>query len=439
MRLFSDSQVALQAGHLNIASVVNAGIAEVQSLAQSLEDEYGIPFVKMDQGSPGLPPNRVGVQAEIKALQSGVVSAYPPSEGIEVLKKAGSRFVKAFLNIEADPKTCIPTAGSVEGSFIASLICTQMISGRDKILFLDPGFPIQKAQLAITGAQWKSFDISCYRGEKLGDRLEEALSEGDVSAILYANPSNPAWLCFTDRELRTIAEVSTRYGAVIIEDLAYFGMDSRAQYGHPYREPFIPTVARYTERYILLLSSSKIFSYAGQRMAMMCVGDELFDAYYPALATRYHNSGVFGKTLVSSILEMVTSGCSTSAQYAYAAMLDAACEQRLDFCADMAVYARRARKMKDLFIKNGFRIVYDMDENRKIGDGFFFTVGYEGFSSEDLAMELLYYGISTIPLNVTGAELAGVRCCVSQMTDPMMGLLGERLNLFRQDHSSLTE
>ena len=434
MKLISESQVEEQAKRLNIASVAHAGIAEILSLAQALEKELGIPFVHMDQGSPGLPPNQVGVRAEVEALRSGVVSVYPPSEGIQRLKEAGSRFVKAFMDVDVEPRACIPTAGSVEGSFLTSALCTQMRPGRDTVLFLDPGFPIQKAQLAITGARWESFDIYDYRGEKLRDKLESSLSGGNVAAILYANPSNPAWLCLSDGELKTIAEVATSHDVVVIEDLAYFGMDSREQYGHPFQEPYIPSVARYTQQYILLISSSKIFSYAGQRMAMMCVGTELFDAHFPALAARYHNTGVFGATLVSNFVELVTSGCSTSAQYAYAAMLEAACDGKLDFSADMAEYARRARIMKKLFVQNGFHIVYSRDLDCEIGDGFFFTVGYDHYSNEELVMELIAYGISTIPLGTTGAKRPGVRCCTSQMTDDAIALLGERLALFRQDH-----
>ena len=85
--------------------------------------------------------------------------------------------------------------------------------------------------------------------------------------------------------------------------------------------PFPPTVARYTDNYILMLSSSKIFSYAGQRMALACISDKLFDRQFPALAERYKDAGVFGPTLIASILYMITSGCTASTQYAYAEML----------------------------------------------------------------------------------------------------------------------
>lgn len=437
MKLFSESQVALQASRLHIASVSHAGIAEILSLAQALEQSYSIPFVKMDQGSPGLPPNHIGIQEEIRVLESGVVSLYPPSEGIPELKEAGSRFLKAFLNVDIDAEDCVPTVGSVEGSFIASALCTQRTPSKNKILFIDPGFPIQKAQLAILGIGWKSFDIYSYRGEKLRKKLEEMLASEDVGALLYANPSNPAWLCLSDQELRLIAEVTEAHDVVVIEDLAYLGMDSRERYGHPFQEPYIPSISRYTDKYILLLSSSKIFSYAGQRMAMLCVGKQLFRTVYPALANRYHNSGLFGATLTGCFVELLTSGCSVSSQHAFSAMLEASCEGKLDFSADMHVYMRRAERMKSLFLENGFHIVYSKDGNRAIGDGFFFTVGYGNYSSEELVLELLYYGLSTIPLGTTGAQLPGVRCCVSQMEEATMVLLEERLKIFHKDHSPL--
>lgn len=61
-----------------------------------------------------------------------------------------------------------------------------------------------------------------------------------------------------------------------------------------------------------MLSASKIFSYAGQRIALACVSDKLFDTQYPALAARYEDSGVFGPTFIASIMYMITSGCTAT-------------------------------------------------------------------------------------------------------------------------------
>ncbi|MBQ0006506.1 MAG: pyridoxal phosphate-dependent aminotransferase [Alistipes sp.] len=435
MKLFSEEQVREACAKHNIADLASATIGEMVLLSQELERRTGIPFIRMDQGSPSLPPNRFGVEAEKAALDRGVASSYPAAAGIPEVKKAAAEFIRAFLDIDASPRTCIPTTGSVAGSFGAFIACTQRIPGKNKVLFIDPGFPIQKSQLRILGIQWKQFDIYPFRGEALRGKLEEELSSGDIAAIIYSSPNNPAWICLEDSELRIIGEMATKYDAVVLEDLAYFCMDYRHDFGHPYSKPFLPTVAKYTDRYILMLSSSKIFSYAGQRMAFVCVSENLFDTQYPALAERYQDAGVFGSTFIAEILYMITSGCTASTQYAYAEMMRLACEGKIDFLQDVKIYSERATAMKRIFCDNGFHIVYDYDVTEPVGDGFFFSLGYGNMSGGELVSELIHYGISSISLDITGSGQQGIRACTSRMREELFPILEERVRLFNMDHS----
>ena len=434
MKIFSEELVAQAVRELHIADLSRATIGEVLLVAQYLEKATGIPFIRMDQGSPGLPVNSYGVEAEKAALDRGVGSQYPAAAGVPELKKEASRFVKAFLDVDVSARSCVPTVGSVAGSFGSFIACTQRTPGKDKVLFIDPGFPIQKSQLRVIGADWKEFDIFAYRGDGLRAKLEEMLSEGDVAAIIYSNPNNPSWICLEEEELAVIGELATKYDVVVLEDLAYFCMDYRSDMGHPFQPPYTPTVAKYTDNYILMLSSSKIFSYAGQRMAMICISDRLFDRQFPALADRYRDSGVFGETLIASILYMITSGCTASTQYAYAEMLRLSTEGALNFVEDTREYAVRAEKMKKIFTDNGFHIVYDHDVTQKVGDGFFFTIGYGDMSGGELLTELLYYGVSSISLSTTGSMQNGVRACTSRMKDELYEVLEERMKAFREDH-----
>ena len=435
MRLFSEDLVAEACRANKIADLSNATIGEILLAAQYLEQKTGIPFVRMDQGSPGLPVNRFGVEAEKRALDAGVGSQYPAAAGIAELKEAASEFVRAFIDVEISPRGCIPTTGSTTASFGAFIACTQRIPGKDKVLFIDPGFPIMKSQLRILGIGWRGFDIYPYRGaEKLRARLEEELAAGDIAAILYANPNNPAWICLEEEDLQVIGELATRYDVVVMEDLAYFCMDYRRDLGRPYEPPFLPTVARYTDNYILMLSASKIFSYAGQRIALCCIGDKLFDRQYPALAARYQDAGVFGVTLTASILYMITSGCTATTQYGYAEMLRLSCEGRIDVVEDTREYERRAARMKEIFCRHGFTVVYDRDVTRPVGDGFFFTVGYEGLSGDELVVELMHYGVSSISLSTTGSLQQGVRGCTSRMREELYPVLEERMAEFERDH-----
>lgn len=434
MKIFSEELVAQAVAELHIADLSHATIGEVLLVAQYLEQKTGIPFIRMDQGSPGLPVNQLGVEAEKAALDRGVGAQYPAAAGVAELKEAASRFVKAFLDVDVAASGCVPTVGSVAGSFGSFIACTQRTPGKDKVLFIDPGFPIQKSQLRVIGTGWREFDIYHHRGQALRQKLEQMLFEGDIAAIVYSNPNNPAWICLEESELEIIGELATKYDVVVMEDLAYFCMDFRQDMGHPFEPPFAPTVAKYTDNYILMLSSSKIFSYAGQRMAMICISDKLFSRQYPALAERYQDSGVFGQTLIASILYMITSGCTASTQYAYAEMLRLSTEGKINFVEDTREYAVRAEKMKRIFVDNGFHIVYDYDATKPVGDGFFFTIGYGDMSGGDLLRELLYYGVSSISLSTTGSQQQGVRACTSRMREELYGVLSERMQAFCADH-----
>lgn len=434
MRVFSEQLLDEACRKYHVTDITTATIGETLLVAQHMAGATGIPFIHMDQGSPGLPANRFGIEAEKAALERGVGAHYPAAAGITELKEAASEFIKAFINIDISPRACIPTTGSSTGSYGAFIACVHRDPKKDKVLFIDPGFPIQKSQLRIIGAKWTQFDIYPYRGQKLRGKLEDLMSGDDIAAIVYSNPNNPAWICLEEEELQIIGELATKHDAIVIEDQAYFCMDYRRDLGHPYEPPYVPTVARYTDNYILLLSASKIFSYAGQRMALACVSDKLFDRQFPALAERYDDAGVFGSTFIAEILYMITSGCTASTQYGYAEMLRLSTQGTINFVEDTREYERRAHRMKDIFCRNGFHIVYDHDVTQKTGDGFFFTLGYKGMTGKELLKELLLYGVSSICLATTGSLQEGVRACTSKMSDDLYPILEERMRMFNQDH-----
>lgn len=433
--IYSEELVARVVRELGIPNLENATIGEVVLIARRLEEQTGIPFIRMDQGVPGLAPCRVGTEAEKAALDTAIPAIYPAAEGVPQLKTEGSRFVKAFLDVDVSPAGCVPVTGSVAGSFGAFIACCQRDQAKDTVLFIDPGFPIQKSQLRVLGYRWEQFDIFNFRGEGLRAKMEQHLKGGRIAAIIYSNPNNPAWISLTEGELAIIGELATLHDAIVLEDLAYFGMDFREDFGKPFEPPYVPTVARHTDNYILMLSSSKIFSYAGQRAAFIAISDALCNRQFPALAERYSGSGVFGPTLTASILYMITSGATHSTQFGYSAMLRAASDGTLDFVAATREYARRARIMKEIFEKHGFRVVYDRDIDRPVSDGFFFTIGYGDMTCGELMSELLLYGVSSISLSTTGSEQQGIRACSSRMQDDRFDTLDQRLRAFREDHS----
>lgn len=417
---------------LGMPDIASATIRQIVALSTELESVAGEPFVHLELGNPGIPSEEIGIEAQCNALRNGIANKYPSIAGIPELKAAASRFVKAFFDIDIPNRCVVPTVGSMQGSFTLQLLLAQRIPGKNKMLFINPGFPAQRSQAKVLGIATESFDIYNFRGKALETKLEEILSKGDITGMLYSNPNNPSWINFTEDELEIIGRMATKYDVIVLEDCAYLGMDFRTDFSHPGQAPFIPTVARYTDNYILLVSGSKIFSYAGERIATVCMSDAVYSRRYDFLAD-FYDIPAFGDAYVFGVLYTASSGTSHSAQYALASLMDAAASGELPMIEHIREYGRRAAIAKKAFIDNGFHIVYDRDGDSEISDGFFFTVGYPGISGNDLQEWLLKYGIATIPLSSTGSEQEGVRVTVSTLTsDNLFTMLNNRLKLFNE-------
>ena len=380
---------------MGIQDFAKATIREVKQVAAMAEKESGVEFIKMEMGIPGLPAAQVGVDAQIKSLQDGIAHSYPDIQGYPELKKQASRFVKAFINVDIAPEGCVPVCGSMQGTFASFLTCSQADKKKDTVLFIDPGFPVQKMQLQVQGVKYETF----------------------------------AWICMTESELQTIGKLATQYDAIVMEDLAYFAMDFRKDLSKPFEAPYQPTVAHYTDNYILLISGSKAFSYAGERIGVTCISDKLFHRHFADLSARYEGLP-FGLVFSTRMLYALSSGTSHSAQYAMAAMLKAACDGTYNFRNEVKVYGDRAHKLKEIFLRHNFHIVYDKDLDQPVADGFYFTIGYKGMTSGELAKELMYYGVSAICLITTGSHQEGLRVCTSFIEDHQYDQLEERMQIF---------
>lgn len=403
-------------------------IRHLFALVNNLEKVSAEKYVRMEIGSPGFEPCSVGVEGEIEALKNGVASIYPPIDGIAEVKIESSKFIKNFIGIDVDSAGCIPTTGSMQGVF-TSMITTMQRDEKDTILFLDPGFLVQKQQAVVLGYKYLSFDIYEHRGDKLEAKLKEYLDENKISSLVYNNPNNPTWMCLTNSELEIIGRLATQYDFVVLEDLAYLCMDFRSDLSKPGEGPFQATVARYTDNYIVHISCSKVFSYAGQRGAVSVISNKLYNRRFDAFKKRY-SSNVFGVTYINSILYSLSAGVTHSVQFGMAAMFRAANEGRLNFVEQMREYGRRATIVKDIFKRNGFTIPYTKDGQEDIADGFFFTITYGDMRGDELLYELLRYGVSAITLKSTGGTKHGLRACTSIIKDEQFAQLEERLSKF---------
>ena len=426
----SQQQLSGLLSEMGIDDISRTTIRQCSMVGSALEEMAGEKFSHLEFGVPGIPVCRIGVEAQKKALDEGMPSVYPNVQGIPELKKNASRFVKAFIDIDIDPKGIVPTVGSMQASMTSVLECSQLQPGKDTILYICPGFSAHGRQPDLLGIKNIFFDIYEFRAEKLRAKLESYFKQGNIAAILYSNPNNPAWICLTEEELQIIGELATQYDVIVLEDMAYLCMDFRKDLSVPFEPPFQSTVARYTDNYIIMLSGSKIFSYAGERIAVVCISDKLFRREYPALKERW-GLARFGDNYILNYLYVNTAGASHSAQYALSAMFEASVDGRYNFVRELRNYGLRAHRSREIFDANGFHLVYEKDMEQTISDGFFYTVGYKSMGNRELLECLLRCGVVAVPLNTTGSGQSGIRVCVSRlMGDEDFELLDRHLKLF---------
>lgn len=428
-------QTCIDFGLRNAKELGAASIRQLVGVVKDIERATSEEFIHMELGEPGLPAEMIGVQAEHEALLAGCGARYPIITGIPEVKHWGSEFVRAFMGLDIPQECIVPTVGSMQAAFALNMTMMQLDKERDTVLFLDPCFPVQKQQCKVIGVRVEAMDVADYRGEALAEELERRFQSGRIAAMLFSNPNNPSWMCLTERELEIIGQLATRYNVLVIEDLAYMNMDFRdAKRGTPYEPPYQPTVGRYTNNCVHMISCSKMFSYAGQRGAIVAMNPYLAHRKFASLAERYGNDGEFLRNFVYIILYSLSSGVAHSVQYAMAAMFRAACQGKIDYVANTREYARRAKIVKEIMVKNGFHIVYDEDaDGQAVGDGFFFTFGYKDWTGEKMVNKLIYYGISAISLASTGAQREGMRGCVSCIREDQYEQLDQRLALFNRD------
>lgn len=418
---------------MSLGDFSQATIRDLQTLSRTLEEKTGEPVIHLEMGVPGLQPSEIALRAEAEALANGAATQYPPNGGIPRIKNAASQFVKAFIGVDIDPLCCIPTTGSMQGTF-ATFTAIRHAIKKDTVLLIQPGFPVQTTQCDVIGLKHQALDIYDYRGQKLIDKLEEILSAGNISSIVYSNPNNPSWVCFTEEELQGIGELATKYDVIVLEDLAYFAMDFRHDLSHPFQAPYQATVARYTDNYVLWISGSKAFSYAGQRIGVTCISNKLYHREYAPLKENF-GVATFGDFFTNRLMYTLSSGTTHSVQCAMSALMEAACDGSYNFLDDVKEYGRRAKFLKDVLLAAGFRLVYDNDMGSPLADGFYFTVIYPGMTGLQLTRELIYYGIAVFPLDTMGSTQQGVRICTSFFKPEQEHLFKERIEAFKKQNA----
>ena len=101
----------------------------------------------------------------------------------------------------------------MQGAFATFMALHQMREDRDTILFIDPGFPVQKAQCKVQGIRIESFDVIDFRGKALEAKLEEYQAE--------FKRANDAWMAKEQALQAEAAKIQDDYQKTLITSITF--------------------------------------------------------------------------------------------------------------------------------------------------------------------------------------------------------------------------
>ena len=230
-----------------------SGIRKVFALAAKMKDP-----VNFSIGQPDFDVPEPVKRAAIKAIQEGD-NKYSQTAGNGKLieKIAGS--VKAEFGW-GNPQVLV-TSGVSGGLFLAFLA---LVDKGDEVIVPDPYFVMYKHLVNMLGG--KCVFVDCYPGFGLDvQKISDAITD-KTKLVVVNSPCNPTGAVYGDRQLKELADITTKKGVIVLSDEIYniYSYDG-----------ICPSAAKYCERTILLRGFSKSYGMTGWRLGYAATNGEL--------------------------------------------------------------------------------------------------------------------------------------------------------------------
>jgi len=222
----------------------SSGIRKAFDLAQKIDNP-----VNLSIGQPDFEPPREVIHSTLTALHSGH-NRYTLTQGLEELRNEVRHYLRERKDFE--PEEVMITSGVAGGIMLAFLV---LLNPGDRVVIPDPYFVIYKHLCTLVGAvpvfldTYPDFDITA---EKL-----ECIMRKNTKLVIINNPCNPTGTLIDGAQLRSIAALAAKEGAVVLSDEVYdfFAYDAPHE-----------CMGRYSESALVLGGYSKTFGMPGWRI-----------------------------------------------------------------------------------------------------------------------------------------------------------------------------
>jgi aspartate/methionine/tyrosine aminotransferase len=243
------------------------GALAVYSRAKELE-RSGRSIIHLELGEPDFHPAAPVVDAVRSAVAAGR-DRYCSTRGVPALREAIAEYLKRTRRLDTAPEHVLVAPGC---KMALSLAMMALIEPGDEVLYPDPGFPIYPSFTRGLGAQAVPFGLE--EKNKFQPDLDEIAGKitPRTSVIIFNSPNNPTGTVFTDRALRSLAELAAKHDLWILSDEIY----ARILFTGEYRS--IRALPGMAERTVIIDGFSKSFAMTGWRLGYAVAPVEVIDA-----------------------------------------------------------------------------------------------------------------------------------------------------------------
>lgn len=221
----------------------------------------GMDVIRIDMGSPDLPPADFIVDALEKSARKANTHGYSPNGGTPAFREAIANYYKTRFNVDLDPKSeTLQLIGSKEGLFNLSEV---LLNPGDVSLVPDPGYPVYSASGIIAGAEVVYLPLSRETGflPDLDAIPEETARRAKILWLNY--PNNPTGAIAPMSFLEKAVAFAKKYEIVLAHDAPYTDVCFDG-----YRAPSILEIPGAKDVAVEFNSLSKTYNMAGWRLGM---------------------------------------------------------------------------------------------------------------------------------------------------------------------------
>jgi LL-diaminopimelate aminotransferase len=230
----------------------------------------GMDVVRIDMGSPDLPPADFIVDALYASAKKPDAHGYSPYPGSLKFRKSVASYYKNRFGVELDPvKEILTLIGSKEGLFN---LCQTMLNPGDIALVPDPGYPVYFAAAEIAGAEVYHMPLLA-ENRFLPDLKSIPADVLQRAKMIWINyPNNPTGAVADGAFYNEIIAFAHRHNILIASDAPYTDVCFDG-----YRAESIMQYPGAKDVTVEFNSLSKTYNMAGWRLGMAVGNAQVID------------------------------------------------------------------------------------------------------------------------------------------------------------------